>query len=198
MKKKLLLIGNAPIPIDIADKVNQFDYVLRINRMTNLNNTGKRIDGVFIAAYEDWRNVYHGGENKEYYKQASDIWLTPEIKHNFHDWKEYFTEKQWSNPILISFANNSNIDHVNCTIITTTIRVLDVLVHTKSITDIYDIWIAGITIEGRGKMMETGSAWIDTAHRYMGYAEEKYLKRLVTEGKVKRLIADIDDSVHYC
>lgn len=196
-KKKLLLIGNAPIPVDVADKVNEFDYVLRINRMNNLHNTGDRIDGVFVAAYRDWREVYHGGENKEHYKRAGQLWITPELKANFPDWNEYFTKEQWEHPVLISFGMNADVSHVHCTIVTTTIRVLDVLVSTPSITNEYEIWIAGITIEGRGKMFETGDAWINTEHRWMGHAEERYLKRLVAEGRVKRLIPEIDDSLHH-
>jgi hypothetical protein len=197
-KKKLLLVGNAPIPVDVADKVNEFDYILRINRMNNLHNTGNRIDGVFIAAYDDWRNVYHGGENREHYKRAKDIWMTPEIREQFTDWKEYLTEEQWSKPMIISFAENADVSHANCTILTTTVRVLDVLVNAKGITDEYEIWIAGVTLEGRGKMFETGEAWINTEHRWMGHAEERYLKRLVAEGRVKRLIPEIDDSIHNC
>lgn len=196
-KKKLLLIGNAPIPIDVSKQVNEFDYILRINRMNNLHNTGGRIDGVFIAAYDEWRNVFHGGENKNYYKQAKDIWMTPEIRNQFYDWKEYLTEEQWKKPKIISFANNADFDHCNCTILTTTVRVLDVIVNAKGITDEYEIWIAGVTIEGRGKMFEEDSAWKNNEHRWFGHAEERYLKKLVLEGRVKRLIPEIDDSIHY-
>lgn len=196
--KKLLLIGNAPINVDIADMVNAFDYVLRINRMNNLHNTGERIDGVFVAAYNDWRNVYKGGENKEYYKKASHIWVTPEIYESLTEWNEYFTEEQWRNPVVITFNKNHETHRANCPILTTTIRVLDVLVNTPSITNEYEIWIAGVTVNGRGVLFEKGEAWRNTEHRWMGHAEEKYLKRLLSEDRIKRLIPEIDDSLCYC
>ena len=195
-KKKFLLLGNAPIPVDISDKVNSFNYVLRVNRMNNLNNTGNRIDGVFVAAYHTWREVYKGGENKDYYKQAKQLWITPELKNNFPDWNKYFTQEQWERPVIISFNSNSEPGHIPFPIVTTTIRILDVLISSPNIINNFEIWIAGITIEGRGKMFQVDEAWSTTEHRYLGYAEERYLKKLVEENKVKRLIPEIDDSLH--
>ena len=196
MKKRLLLIGNAPIPVDISKEVNTFDYVFRINRMNNLPTTGYRVDGVFIAAHNDWRNVYKGGEYKDYYKRAKDVFVTPEIKATLHDWAEYLTLEQWQNIKLMDFTQNHLPDHVNTPIITTTIRVLDVLTSAKNITDNYEIWIAGFTVDGRGKMMEKGDAWINTEHRWMGHREEDFLKRLIAQGRVQRLIPEIDDNIH--
>ena len=60
----------------------------------------------------------------------------------------------------------------------------------------YEIWIAGITVEGRKELMETGDPWINTNHRFFGKEEEEFLKRLLQEGKIKRLIPEIDDNIH--
>lgn len=75
-KKRLLLIGNGPILINISDKVNKFNYVMRINRITNFIIIESRIDGVFIGAYKDFREFYKGVEFKEYFKTAKEVFLT--------------------------------------------------------------------------------------------------------------------------
>ena len=180
MKKKLLLIGNGPIPIDISDNVNEFDYVLRINRMTNLPTTGDKIDGIFIGAYNDFFNIYKGGEFKEYFKKAKDIFLTQKLKERFEDkWKDYLTKEQWENLTLLSFKNN--VGNVKANPITTTIIVLDVLTTFPEWHENYEIWIAGITVEGRGQLMSTGEPWSKTLHKMQGYKEECFLKLLLKE-----------------
>lgn len=196
-KKKLLLLGNGPIPIDISDKVNKFDYVFRINRMTNFKTTGKRIDGLFIGVYADFLHDYKGGEFKEYFKEAKQIFLTDMLKLNFTNyWSEYITEEQWNNVKLLSYEHN--YEHIQAEQITTTIRILDILTSEPEWCNNYEIWIAGITVEGRGELMKNGDAWIKTLHSKYGHKEEFFLKKLLSEGKIKRLIPEIDDDIHNC
>lgn len=73
---------------------------------------------------------------------------------------------------------------------TTTIRVLNELTSNPEWTDEYEIWIAGITVNGRGKLMESGAPWINTTHRFYGHKEEAFLKKLIDNGKVKLLFPD--------
>lgn len=180
--KKLLLIGNGPIGKDISDKVNQFDYVFRVNRMTNLHETGTRIDGVYIGVYKDFLDIYKGGENKEYYKTAGRIFLDMYGKFTLlNKWKDYMTEEQWHNVGIIHLFSP-----VPCA--TTTIRVLDHLLSTSAKE--YEIWIAGIDVEGRGDLMAKGEPWKGTCHAETGYDEEKYLKDLIKNNKIKVLNYD--------
>lgn len=197
MKKRLLLIGNGPISIDISDKVNTFDYVFRINRMSNFLNTGTRIDGLFLGVYNDFLNMYNGGEFKEYFKTAKQIFLTERTRDNFKaDWQYYITKEQWDNVKILSFEKNE--EHIKTSQITTTIRILDILISEPEWYENYEIWICGITIEGRGELMYNGDAWIKTLHRFHGKEEEEFLKKLVNEGKIKRLIENIDDNIYNC
>jgi hypothetical protein len=193
--KKLLLIGNGPIPIDISKKVDEFDYVFRINRMTNFETTGKRIDGLFIGVYRDFLEIYHGGKFKREFKNAKQIFLTQSLKRNFkNDWQDYLTQEQWDNVKLFSFRDNK--EHIKAVQITTTIRILDILTSDPEWYENYEIWICGITVEGRGELMKYGAPWAKTSHSKYGYEEEMYLKKLLEDGKIKRLIPEIDDIIY--
>lgn len=47
MKKKLLLFGNKHIDNvdkEMIDTINSFDIIMRVNKMDNLIETGKRVD----------------------------------------------------------------------------------------------------------------------------------------------------------
>ena len=193
--KKLLLIGNGPIPIDISDKVNEFDYIFRINRMTNFETTGNRIDGLFIGIYRDFLEIYKGGKFKDEFKNAKQIFLTESLKRNFkNDWQKYITQEQWDNIKFFSFKYNR--EHIKATQITTTIRILDILTSEKEWFENYEIWICGITVEGRGELMKNGNPWKNTQHCRYGYDEEAFLKKLLEEGRIKRLIPEIDDNIY--
>ncbi len=193
--KKLLLIGNGPIPTDISDLVNSFDYVLRINRMNNLMTTNPScIDGVFIGAYKDFRYEYKGGEFRDYFKTAGQIFLIPPMKKWFDNWSEFLTQEQWDNVQFMNFRYNR--ENIGTDFPTTTICVLNVLTSFPEWYENYEIWIAGITVEGREKLMATGEPWSKTNHRFDGKKEEDFLKRLLNEGKIKRLIPEIDDNIH--
>lgn len=192
--KKLLLLGNGPISHDISDKVNSFDYVFRINRMTNFLTTGTRIDGVFIGAYRDFKYEYRGGDFKEYFKMAKEVFLTESLKLRFDNWDEFLTQEQWDQVKIMSFAGNRQ--NIGMDFPTTTLCVLNVLTTDPEWYENYEIWIAGITVEGRKELMETGDAWIKTNHRFYGKEEEEFLKRLIKENKIKRLIPEIDDNIY--
>lgn len=193
-KKKLLLIGNGPIPVDISEKVNEFDYVLRINRMTNFKTTGERIDGVFIGAYKDFKHIYKGGEFKDYFKTAGEILLTQSLKDKFDNWDEFLTIEQWNNIKIIEFDNN--LKNIGTAHPTTTICVLNVLTSNPEWYENYEIWICGITVEGREKLMYEGEPWKKTLHRFDGKKEEDFLKKLLEENKIKRLTPEIDDNIY--
>ncbi len=195
--KKLLLIGNGPIPTDISNQVDSFDYVLRINRMTNLLTTcPSRIDGVFIGAYRDFRHIYKGGEFREYFKTAGQIFLTPPMKKWFDNWSDFLTQDQWDNVQFMDFS--LNFKNIGVPFPTTTICVLNVLTSFPEWYENYEIWIAGITVNGREELMSTGEPWAMTGHKFDGKKEEDFLKRLLKENKIKRLIPEIDDNIYNC
>lgn len=193
-KKKLLLIGNGPIDVDISEKVSEFDYVLRINRMTNYATTKGKTDGLFIGAYHDYKYIYKGGEYKSHIKDIKDIYLTENLKNNFDNWGDFLTREQWENVKIMDFG--SNMKNIGIPFPTTTICVLNVLTSKPEWYKNYDIWVCGITVNGRGKLMLNGKPWMKTNHRFEGDKEEEFLKKLLLENKIKRLIPDIDDNFH--
>lgn len=193
-KKKLLLIGNGPINIDISEKVNEFDYIFRVNRMTNLGTTGNRIDGLFIGAYKDFKYKYKGGEFREYIKTSKEIFLTKILKDKFDNWDEFLTQEQWDNVKIMSFEYNHQ--NIGIPFPTTTLCVLNVLTSFPEWYKNYEIWIAGITVEGREKLMSEGEPWSKTNHRFDGKKEEDFLKKLINENRIKRLIPEIDDNIY--
>lgn len=193
-KKKLLLIGNGPIPIDISEKVNEFDYVMRVNRMTNFLTTGTRIDGVFIGAYKDFREFYKGGEFRDYFKTAKEVFLTDNLQKLFKNWDEFLTKEQWDNVQIMDFSTNK--ENIGTAFPTTTLCLLNVLTTVPEWYENYEIWICGITVEGRKELMYNGEPWKKTNHRFDGEKEETFLKNLIKENKIKRLIPDIDDNIY--
>lgn len=194
MKKKLLLIGNGPIPIDISEKVNEFDYVMRVNRMNNFLTTSSRIDGVFIGAYRDFREIYKGGEFRDYFKFAKDVFLIKPMDKWFKNWSDYLTQEQWDNIKFMDFKYNE--ENIGTAFPTTSLCVLNVLTSFSEWYDNYEIWICGITVEGREELMMNGEPWKKTNHRFDGKKEEQFLKKLIKEGKIKRLIPEIDDNIY--
>lgn len=185
--KNLLLIGNKPYEeFDKADEVKDFDFVVRVNRMTNYGVTGTRLDGHYLGMYDDFRNVYHGGEYAEMIKTAQQIFCPQLVKDNTEHIFDYITKEQYDGIEVVDIGERPR-NEMNCHYPTSTLFMLRHLLRTPKWKDEYDIYITGIDIEGRGNLMSNGEAWINTRHRYCGYAEEEWLKWRIKQGEIKVL-----------
>ena len=71
MKKKLVFVGNKPpMRETLANEIDSFDYVMRINRMNYVGHTGNRIDGLCLEANDAFKYEFKGGENKKSIKNV--------------------------------------------------------------------------------------------------------------------------------
>lgn len=181
MKQKLLLIGNKPLKNDYSFFDDEFDYIFRVNRMCNFGNTGKRIDGLFLGAYPDFTTVFKGGEFKEYYKTAKDIYMTPLLKKYFWEYKLYISEEQYKN---IKFFNFDKGIKTLGGPITSTVNILFNLVEDNEINNKYDIYLTGLDIENRNHLLSTGEPWKNTMHSIVGQIEEDFIKKIINDNKI--------------
>lgn len=186
MKKKLLLIGNKPIEEDVSEKVDSFDFVVRVNRMTNVPNTGRKIDGYYLGMWRDFREQYHGGEHRDIMKEAKVVFCHPRVYENRVNIFEYITKEQYMTAEIIN-VNASRIG-IGTQYPTSTISVLWYLVNSHWAYE-YDIYIFGIDIEGRDELFRSNAEWNTTTHVNAGGDEAEYMKRLIAEGKIKVLEA---------
>lgn len=181
--KKLIVIGNKPIDHDMSFIDEEFDYILRINRMINFGNTGNRIDGLFLGAYTDFKKVYKGGEYRQWFMSVKDIYLTDQIKRNFRNWNEFITKIQWDNAISWDFVKAKKELGCNAT---SSICTLWTILNDPGFTSEYEIWFTGLDIE-RGEMMKVGDPWKNTGHNNAGKGETDFLKNSINQGILKYL-----------
>lgn len=184
-KKRLILVGNKPTNKDgLSNLVDSFDYVVRVNRMNNLGATGTKIDGCYIGAWPDWKYKYKGGEHRDLYKTIPHLFMIKRTWENFENYKEFITDEQYANVELLDFSICK--EHIGTPRATSALRVLDCLLHSHWV-DEYDISITGIDVEGRGWLFINNPTWSETGHKYAGFAEERYLKKIIEEGLVTRI-----------
>lgn len=185
MKEKLIIIGNKQINKDMSFIDDNFDYIFRVNRMLNFFNTGTRIDGLFLGAYWDFRNIYRGGIYRDWYKSAKDIYLTEQIRTNISNkWDQYITKIQWDNAKIFDFKKAKKELGAN---LTSTICVIWSVLQDPKFTEKYDIWFTGLDVYNRGKLLSTGEYWINTKHKDAGEVESNFLIQCMNEGKLNYL-----------
>lgn len=182
--KKLLLIGNKLIDKDISAKVDAYDYVVRVNRMNNIPNTGTKINGYYLGMWKDFREKYHGGEHKELIKNAEIVFCCNRVYKNTQNIFDYITQEQYDNVEIIDIDKSRK--GIGTKFPTSTISVLWHLVNSHW-ADEYEISITGIDIEGRDELFRTNWEWASTAHITAGKAEADYMLKLISEGKIKVL-----------
>lgn len=180
-RHNLIIIGNKPMKKDMSFIDSEFDYILRINKMCNLGDTGNRIDGVYLGLYSDFVHVHKGGKHKHLYRTAKDIYMLPLLKEFFWEYKEYITQEQYNNIKLVDF-DAARVDLKCCA--TSTICMLWNILNNKEYTDNYKIHIAGIDIEGRDSLLQTGAEWKNTPHAHAGKKEEEYLNYCINNNLV--------------
>lgn len=184
-KKKLILVGNKPTKKDgLANIVDSFDFVVRVNRMTNLYYTGSKIDGHYLGMWKDFIEEYDGGEYKDKIKEAKVIFCPPKVYNNTQNLFKYITRKQFMTAEIINL--NASTFGINTDFPTSTISVLWYLLNSHWVYE-YDIYITCIDVEGRGELFLTNNEWCENNHKYAGIDEEKYLKALLENNIITRI-----------
>lgn len=183
-KKQLILVGNKPFSnLSLAETIDDYDFVIRVNRMTNYGLSGKKTDGVFLGMYSDFIEKYDGGEHRDVFKEASNIFSVQAVKNN-EKVLDYITPEQRDGIEVVKHFYALQDVKVNS--ITSTVLMLHHLLNSHW-KDEYEITVTGVDIDGRGDIMANGDEWKDNLHGKNGHAEEEWLKSLVEKGLIKYL-----------
>lgn len=184
MIQRLILIGNKPLRENHLWIDTEYDKIFRINKMDNLGNSGERIDALYLGAYPDF-TAAKGGKHRARYREARSICMLPIPHRFFWDWSDYITREQFERIQLIDFTEARCFFKAATT---STINILWLLLNGKfaEFKD-YEITLAGVDVEGRAELLRTGEPWRDNEHSKAGATEERWLKELISTGRIKYL-----------
>lgn len=183
MKKKLVFVGNKPpMRETLANEIDSFDYVMRINRMNYLGHTGNRIDGLYLEANHEFNNEFKGGDNKKSIKNANKILMRPFWYDHFSNWQEYLTYEQYSNIELIE--DRFAINETGFERLTTSILLLGYLLNSHW-RDEYDIYITCLDVENRALLIDNFPIW--KGHKGAGLYEQRFLMNKLKKKQIFRL-----------
>ena len=184
MTKRFILIGNKPLRGDYSWIDTEYDKIFHINKMDNLGNSGRRVSGLYLGAYPDFSAV-KGGRNREYFKEAKEIYMLPIPYRFFWDWSDYISAEQFAGIKLIDFDEARRYFGAATT---STVNILWLLVNGR-IEEFkgYEVTLAGLDVEGRAELLKTGAPWAGTGHAQAGAAEERWLRELIDSGQIKYL-----------
>lgn len=221
MKKKLLLFGNKHIynvEKEMIDIINSFDIIMRVNKMDNLIETGKRVDWWwfdYCICNKKYMNQFKAGNYLSNITKIMTNWTSicalklfnsNNSEENKLGLLKLFFPKLPNNCVVIKNKNYYNcsicernkywnIDAKNRTIPTTFVIALSHLIDEYS--DEYDIYITCTDLEGRDKLYKTNPIWSTSWHRNVGQYEEDYIKLMIKKGKIKYLeIENHDKDIH--
>lgn len=229
MKKKLLLFGNKRIDNvdkEMIDTINSFDVIMRINKMDNLIETGKRVDWwwfdycIFIGKHinfiarnylanvtkvmTNWTSICLFGLNDESNKEEDK--KLELLRFFFRKLLIELLQELPDNCNIIKNKNYSNCSicernkYWNIDIKNKTIPTTFVIALSHLIdeySDEYDIYITCTDLEGRDELYKTNPIWSNSWHCNVGQYEEDYLKLMIKEGKIKYLdIEHNDKNIH--
>lgn len=189
--KRLIVVGNKEYDdYHLADQVDAFDYVCRINRMTNYYHTGTKIDGIYLGAWWDWIYVYKGGPYLDIIQEKAKQVFMMEFAYNLNlkeddKWEYFITPEQHKNLTLVDFSPGAiriGWDHP-CS----SISMIDYFIRTPEWSDNYEIWFTGLDVENRGDILASGPQWADGEHKEGGDLERMYLERMMQEGRLHHL-----------
>lgn len=182
-KKELILVGNKPfLTDDLAEEIDSYDFVVRVNRMNNLYLSGSKIDGYYLGMWKDFRDVWHGGQFKERIKDAKKIFAPKEVYRNTKFIFDYITKEQYDSIEVINITESRKGTSVPYP--TSTISTLWYLLNSNW-NEQYNISLTGVDIDGRGEMFLREEEWNTTTHGNCGYDEERYLRNLVETKQIK-------------
>lgn len=183
MKKRIILVGNKLIDKNISDKIEQFDIIVRLNRMNNFGMTGKRTDILLVDANTQFFQLIQSPFQK--YRTAKKLWINqPPFNgkilckllrygiFSVQQIKESEKVNTWK------YREKSGYFFTNFFILT------QMLI--EKFKDTYDIWIVGIDINGRGKLLSLDPKW-KGGHDTAGMEEERILTELINDKKIHLL-----------
>lgn len=178
-KKKLVVVGNKPISYPLVDT---FDYVIRINRMTNYGDTGYRTDGLYLEANDVFKSIYTGKMLKERISEDTHIFMHPDWHKKFEEWPDFLSVQQYALTELVDYATICTL--INCSNPTSGVTLLAHLLSTDWVEE-YDIHIVGFELQNRVEMIDKDPYW--SWHHGAGVAELSYLNRCIESGVLKVL-----------
>lgn len=194
--KKLILIGNKIIDKNISNIIdNEFDYVVRVNRMNNYGITGTKTDllvsdphKIFFKLvkepYDKFLNAKQLIMNLNSAKTKNKCML---FEKNIFSLNQLINKinisfKEYHKKIVDTYLNDQNISYVK---FTTFFLILCYLIETYS--NEYEIWFTCIDVNGRGEMFKTNDIW-KRSHAEAGVFEEYLLNKFINDGIVKQLL----------
>lgn len=178
-KKKLIVVGNKDVYSPLVDT---FDYVIRINRMTNYGNTGHRTDGLYLEANNIFKRIYTGERLRERINESTHIFMNSNWHRKFEEWTSYLSTHQYALAELIDYEAVCSL--VACPNPTSGVALLAHLLST-SWAEEYDIYIIGFELQNRIEMIEKDPYW--GWHHGAGAAESAYLTDCINSGKLREL-----------
>lgn len=178
-KKTLVLVGNMPVS---SSEVDSFDYVIRLNHMSNYKETGTKTSGIYLEANSHFKATEDPPSFKDKAKGAISIFMKPYWLENFSEWAQYLTPKQYFGVELID-------EEILCQIIghprpTSGVLILAHLLNSQWINE-YDIYIIGFELKNRVRMIDKDPYW--AWHHGAGEAESAYLNNCIKSGLIKVL-----------
>lgn len=196
IKKKLLIIGNKPVDnkYNFNEFINsEFNYILRVNRFTNIKETGLRMDGLYVNLIKAWFDLFIT-ENAQYFSNVKDIFLNKNnrnqklinklvrnyiipynksvriIKTNWDHVKMPNEFQTWENDGKTTVPNTTIICIANCI---------------KYFSKFYDIYFTCLDYKNRDEVLKNGEPWKDSHHINVGKYEDEFLTKMINENKLK-------------
>lgn len=193
-KKKLLIIGNKiehpnykgmEIPLDVyKNAIDNMDYVCRINRMHNYGVTGTKLDGLYLGGWNDFVQLYKGGEHTDLTYTAKDIYVDRRAWVGGFNTKckQFISDQQFEHITICPFTEQKQ--HIQYAFPCSVLLMIDYFATEHPWCDEYEVWVTGIDIENRADVIKNGWQWAKNGHPRGAEAEEAYLKRMLAERKI--------------
>lgn len=193
MMKKLIVVGNKPIEQDLSKEIDNFDFVIRVNRMNNYGNTGSKTDFLAVDPHNEFFELVQKPFDK--FNNAKKLiintfFFSPKAAAMLLQ-KGIFKRQQLSEAIKICFQDyrrnlveryvgydDNSINFTNFFIM----LCYAIEFYSKD----YQIWFTGIDVNGRGDMMKTNDIWIEN-HSHAGEIEERLLKEFIDNNTIHQL-----------
>lgn len=183
-KKKILVVGNKPSTqkIDYSD----FDIVCHINRMNNILNLPK-VDIWYCDCHEGFFKLDNNILESQCNLTNTLIYVPYCRRINVFKLKSHFPQISLKNIMNFPFSNKMSCNEIGGTSKIKNILTSDVI-FLKFIIEKYDdceIYLSYMDVYDRGNILSQQESHNRTWHENAVYDEEKYLKKLIEDGKIK-------------
>ena len=202
---RAILIGNKILDYTLTDKqlkfINDSDVIIRNNRLNNIRQTGNRIDVWWVDICRDFFNLFDKSIDisgvKDIYLNKYGSYCLDHYPHFKAAFVKTFKNTNLNKQAVIHKSPNKyshfelnnhpewwpiNNPIENKTAATTAVICLS---HMIEIYKDYDFYVFGMDIDNRGQLFKELSMWKNSWHANAGEYEERYLKELLSVGKIK-------------